>query len=55
MMESILSVCRSETKICFAAGITCTEEFIRTQTVAEWKKSGFPDIGKIPAIFLIYK
>ena len=55
MMDSILSVCRNETKICFAAGITCQEEFIRTQTVAEWKKSGFPDIGKIPAIFLIYK
>lgn len=55
MFESVLAVCRPETKVCFAAGITCQEEFIKTKTVSEWKKSGIPELGKVPAIFLLYR
>ena len=54
MLESILSACRAETKLCVAAGITTEQEFIKTKTVGQWKKEKRPDLQKIPAIFLIY-
>ncbi len=54
MLETILSTCRKSTKLCIAAGLTTDQEFIKTRTVEEWKKSELPDINKIPAIFLIY-
>ncbi|MGN0729331.1 SAM-dependent methyltransferase [Treponema sp.] len=53
MLESILSSCRNETRVCVAAGITTDQEFIRTLSVAEWKKQPLPPINKIPAIFLL--
>jgi len=55
MIETILSACRPDTKLCIAAGITCPEEYIHAQTVSEWKKTKIPDLGKIPAIFLLYR
>ena len=55
MFEAVLKTCRPETKLCIAAGITTEAQFIKTKTIAEWKKTKKPDIAKIPAIFLIYK
>lgn len=55
MIETILETLRPETHVCIAAGITCPEEYIRTMTVAEWKKTKIPELNKIPSIFLLYK
>lgn len=55
MLESILNSCRNETLVCVAAGLTTEQEFIKTLSVAEWKKSNEPPINKLPAIFLIYR
>ena len=55
MIETILNALNPKTKLCVAAGITCAEEYIKTCTVAEWKKEKLPDLGKIPAIFVIGK
>ena len=55
MIETILNALNPKTKLCIAAGITCAEEYIKTRTVAEWKKERVPDLGKIPAIFVIGK
>lgn len=55
MLESILNSCRNETLVCVAAGLTTEQEFIKTLSVAEWKKSNGPPINKVPAIFLIYR
>jgi 16S rRNA (cytidine1402-2'-O)-methyltransferase len=55
MIETILETLRPETRVCIAAGITCQEEYIRTMTVAEWKKTKMPELNKIPSIFLLYK
>lgn len=55
MVEELLRVCRPQTKLCIAAGITCAEEYIRTLTIQEWKRTKRPDLSKIPAIFLLYK
>ncbi len=55
MIESILHACRPDTKLCIAAGISCSEETIKTRTITEWKKETIPELGKIPAVFLLYK
>ena len=55
MFETIVGILKPKTKLCIAAGITCAEEYIKTKTVAQWKKEKLPDLGKIPAIFLIGK
>lgn len=58
MIQDIISACNPSTRMCIAAGITCGDsEFIRTQTIRQWKQSlsALPDLKKIPAIFLIYR
>ena len=52
LMEALLSVCHPSTKICVAVDLTGEKEFIKTKTVADWKKNK-PDIHKRPAIFLL--
>lgn len=54
MFADILKTCHPQTHLCIAAGITCPEEYIRTQTIAGWRKTGLPDLSKIPAIFLLF-
>ena len=55
MLESILKTCRGETKLCVASGITTSEEFIKTKTIAQWKKEKALPFEKVPTIFLLYK
>jgi 16S rRNA (cytidine1402-2'-O)-methyltransferase len=38
---------------CIAAGLGSEEGFVITKKIGEWKKSGWPEIHKIPAVFLI--
>lgn len=52
LMEALLSVCQQSTRICIAVDLTGEKEFIKTKTVADWKKNK-PDIHKRPAIFLL--
>lgn len=54
MMETLLSVCRPDTRLCIAVGITSDTESIRTLPVEAWKRQR-PTIGKVPAIFLLGK
>lgn len=53
LFETLCSTLRPQTRICVAAGITMDEEWIRTKTVAEWRRQRLPDLSKIPAIFLM--
>ena len=52
LLEDLLKTCWSDTKLCIAADITLTTEFIKTKTVQEWNEN-IPDIHKRPTIFLI--
>lgn len=52
MAESILKVCKPNTKICIAAELTSANEFIRTKTVSQWKTS-IPNLHKKPVVFLL--
>ena len=53
MFDTIVSALRPQTRLCIACGITCQEEYIRTRTLAEWKKEKLPPIAKIPCIFVL--
>ena len=53
MFQSLLGALRPQTRLCIAAGITTSEEWIKTLTVEKWKKQVLPDLSKVPAIFLI--
>lgn len=53
LFDTLCQTLRPQTRICVAAGITTDAEWIRTHSVAEWKRTQLPDLSKIPAIFLI--
>lgn len=52
MMDDLLNILNTDTKICVACDITLPEEFIKTLKVSQWK-SQKPDLHKKPCIFLI--
>ncbi len=52
MIDDLLSVCQPSTRLCIAADISLDTEFIRTLTVAEWRRQ-VPLIDKRPAVFLL--
>ena len=54
MIEDILKTCRPQTKLCVAANLTCSDEFVQTRTIKEWRGK-VPELSKIPCIFLLYK
>jgi len=53
LLEDILTYCRLSTNLTIAADITGKNEFIRTQTIQQWKNNKLPELHKAPAIFLI--
>ncbi len=53
LLKDILDNCKDYTQLCIAADITAPTEYIKTETVKEWKKQ-LPDLHKRPAIFLLY-
>ncbi|MBR5856710.1 MAG: SAM-dependent methyltransferase [Bacteroidales bacterium] len=48
----LLSTCSASTRICVAADITLPTQFIKTRSVAEWKKRPVV-IGKRPCVFIL--
>ena len=52
LMADLLACCKETTTICIAADLTLPEQFIRTHTVADWKKSPV-SIGKRPCVFVL--
>jgi len=52
MIETIVSVCSSETMLCIAADITLPSEFIKTMKIAEWKKE-VPDLNNRLVVFVL--
>ena len=52
MIETILNNCKSSTQLCIAAELTSSKEFIKTKTIADWKKEQI-DLHKKPVIYLL--
>ncbi len=53
LLDSIISNCNGETKLCVATNITDTGEQIVTRSISFWKKNK-PALHKQPAIFLLF-
>jgi len=53
LLADILTVCKPNTHLCIACDITLESEFIKNQTIKQWKND-IPDIDKRPAIFLLH-
>ncbi|SNR77352.1 SAM-dependent methyltransferase [Hymenobacter mucosus] len=53
LLEDLLTTLHPGTRLCVAASLTAAQEYVRTDTIAGWKKAGVPEIHKQPAVFLI--
>lgn len=53
MLEDLTAALSPNTRLCIAANITMPSEYIKTFTVADWKRQK-PELHKIPAIFIIH-
>jgi len=54
MLDDLKASLQASTRLCIAADITLSSEYIKTYTIAEWSKVK-PDLHKRPAIFIIQK
>lgn len=54
MFSDLKATLTPQTRLCIAADITLPEEYIKTYTIADWKRQQ-PDLHKRPAIFIIQK
>lgn len=54
LLEDILSALQPNTHLCIAADITLPTEYIKTLSVADWKKTKV-DLHNRPTIFIIHK
>ncbi|GEO03027.1 S-adenosylmethionine-dependent methyltransferase [Adhaeribacter aerolatus] len=54
LLQDLMQHLTPSYRLCIAANITAPNEFIRTDTIANWKKN-LPDLHKQPAVFLLYK
>ncbi|HYM95305.1 MAG TPA: SAM-dependent methyltransferase [Chitinophagaceae bacterium] len=52
LLEALLKNCKSSTKLCVAANLTSSNEFIQTKTIAEWRQIK-PNLDKQPTTFCI--
>lgn len=53
LLETLVKTCHPQTRICVAADLTASTEFIQTKTAQQWKTT-LPPLHKRPAIFLLY-
>lgn len=53
LFEDLLRQCRGETMLCVACELTAPEAYVRTMSIAQWRKQTAPDLHKRPCIFLL--
>ena len=54
LFQFITKVCSEKTMLCVACNINASDEFIKSKSIENWKKSKL-DINKKNTIFLLYK
>src|ERR1035437_6383919 len=54
LLKEILDTCGKNTLLSIAREVTLPTEFIKTSTIADWKRN-IPELHKRPTVFLIYK
>ncbi len=52
LLNDLIKTLNDQTRLCVACDLTLETEYIKSQTVAQWKRE-IPDLNKRPAIFLV--
>ena len=53
VLEAVGKKLDARRQFCIAANLGSDDSFVMTKEISEWKKSGWPEIHKVPAVFLI--
>jgi 16S rRNA (cytidine1402-2'-O)-methyltransferase len=53
LLAALLEACQADTRLCVAADLTLPGERVATRDAAAWRRSGPPEIGRRPAVFLL--
>jgi 16S rRNA (cytidine1402-2'-O)-methyltransferase len=53
LLEVMLKTCKSDTQLCIACNISGKDEYIKTQTIAQWRKTPPPQLHKKPTVFAL--
>ncbi|MDE7150057.1 MAG: hypothetical protein K2O01_06585, partial [Bacteroidales bacterium] len=53
LWETVVAVCRAETRLCVAKNLCMPQEEIQPMRVADWRKAGPPEFHKENAVFLL--
>lgn len=54
LLSDILAACQPSTRLCIAAGLTTEAEYVRTLSLARWRREPLPDLQHTPAVFALY-
>lgn len=52
MFQALLHTLRDTTRLCIARSLTCEDEWIRTFSIAQWRKEPLPELARKPSLFL---
>jgi len=53
VMEAAAKVLDKKTMFCIASGLGGKDGFVLTRNIASWLRSGWPEIHKVPTVFLL--
>jgi 16S rRNA (cytidine1402-2'-O)-methyltransferase len=53
LLDALLSTCQTNTFLCIACNISQDDEYIKTKTIAQWKKNPPPQLHKKPTVFAL--
>lgn len=53
LFQSLLECCDGSTYLCVASNITNQDEYINTKQIVSWKQGKWPQIEKIPTVFIL--
>lgn len=52
LLDAFLNNCKPLSRLCIAANLTSPQEWVKTKSIAQWKKE-MPQLNKQPVIFLL--
>ena len=53
LFEQLCKVLNNETRLTVACNLTLPEEYIKTQSIVDWKKAKAPNLHKKPTLFIL--
>lgn len=53
LLHSLLAECRESTRLCIAADLTLESEWVKTASIANWRRQPAPVLDKRPTVFLL--